>query len=276
VLVEREAHYLGVEVDPAIHLVPAHVAHHVIDVEQARRASNRIFGLRAEARQECAVVVCTLDEGVDGVTVGGDRGDANSAVRVLQVKGLADAARAAFGGFFPGLAGVVDPQGYVADAITVGADMFRDVPVGTKRGGQHETDFALLQDVGGAIADAGFRTRIGDKLVAKSQPVEISRLAGIAHPEFNVVGAVERQKILLCGDFRLQRGGHNRTNSWGYSDALRKGLLEHTTSTTIYPRSDAWPVVKAAQFEATHGAKVATRPRAAAESNEFAVVTCGR
>ena len=64
VLIEREAHHAGVEIDPLVHLVPAHVAHHVIDVEQADGARDVVVfdarGSREEtgpcsrcARQRC-------------------------------------------------------------------------------------------------------------------------------------------------------------------------------------------------------------------------------
>ena len=42
VLVEREAHDVGVEIDPLVHLVPAHIAHHVIHVQQARGARDGV------------------------------------------------------------------------------------------------------------------------------------------------------------------------------------------------------------------------------------------
>ena len=75
VLVEREAHDVGVEIDPLVHLVPAHVAHHVVDVEQADGARDRVVLDGAEAGQEGAGVVAALDEGVNGVAVGADAGE---------------------------------------------------------------------------------------------------------------------------------------------------------------------------------------------------------
>ncbi len=74
VLVEREAHDVGVELDPLVHLVPAHVADHVVDVEQAGGAGDRVALDGAVAGKECAGVVLALDKGVNRVAVGADAG----------------------------------------------------------------------------------------------------------------------------------------------------------------------------------------------------------
>ncbi len=92
VLVEREAHDLGVEVDPLVHGVPADVADDVVDVEQADGAGDGVFGHGAVAGQEGAGVVVALDEGVERVAVGGDAGDDDVAVFVGEGRGLFDGA----------------------------------------------------------------------------------------------------------------------------------------------------------------------------------------
>ena len=43
---QPETHHVAIEIHPAIHLAPAHVADHVIDVLQARRAARRCRRLR--------------------------------------------------------------------------------------------------------------------------------------------------------------------------------------------------------------------------------------
>ena len=54
-LIKREAHDAGIEFDPLFHLVPAHIAHHVIDVEQADGPRDGVALYGAEAGKEWAV-----------------------------------------------------------------------------------------------------------------------------------------------------------------------------------------------------------------------------
>src|SRR5216683_1461713 len=155
VLVEREAHDVGVEVDPVVHGVPAYVADHVVDVEEDDGAGYAVVLDGAVAGEEGAGVVGAIDEGVDGVAVGGDAGGGDGAVVVGEGGGLLDTAGSAAGGLDPCLAGVVDPEGYGADAVAVGVDVAGDVGVGAKGCGKDEADLALLEDVGGAVTLAG-------------------------------------------------------------------------------------------------------------------------
>ncbi len=151
-----------------------------------------------------------VDEGVDGVAVGGDAGDGDAAVVVGEFGGLLDAAGAAAGGLGPGLAGVVDPEGDGADAVAVGVDVVGDLGVGAERGGQDEADLSLLEDVGGAVAVAGLRACVGDQRHAEGGAVEVGGLAGVADVELDVVGALEGEEVGGLGGFRLgERGcGH--------------------------------------------------------------------
>ena len=190
VLVEAEAHDVGVEVDPLVHGVPAYVADHVVDVEEADGAGDVVVGDGAVAGEEGAVVVGAVDEGVDGVAVGGDAGGGDAAVGVGELGGLLDAAGAAAGGLEPGLAGVVDPEGYGADAVAVVVDVAGDLGVGAEGGGEDEADLALLEDVAGAVAMAGLGACVGDQRHAEGGAVEVGGLAGVADVELDVVGAL--------------------------------------------------------------------------------------
>ena len=87
-------------------------------------------------------------------------------------------------------------------------DVLGDLGVGAERGGEDEADFALLEDVGGAVAKAGLGAGVGDELHAEGGAVEVGGLAGVADVELDVVGAVEGEEV---GDgFRglLGEGGH--------------------------------------------------------------------
>ena len=196
---------------------------------------------------------------MDRVAVRGDRRDSDQTVFVLQFERLTDTARAALRRFLPGLPGVVDPQRHIAHAVSVDAHMLRDVSIGTQRGGQHEAHLPLLQNIRSAVADTGFRPGISDELHAKGEPVKIGGLAGIAHPELHVVRPVEWQKILLCGDFRLQHSRHNRTAPGVAVRCAGNASPQHTANITIYPGKQSWPVRKLHINEATDGPKVATQ-----------------
>jgi hypothetical protein len=195
VLVEGEAHDAGVEIDPVVHGVPAYVADHVVDVEEADGTGDVVVLDGSVSGEESAGVVGAIDEGVDGIAVGCDAGDGDAAVAVGELYRLLNAAGSATGGFEPSLAGVVDPEGYGADAVAVGVDVAGDVGVGTQGCSQHETDFTLLEDVRGAVAMAGFWACVGDERHAEGCSVEVSCLTGIAYEELDVVGAFEGEEV---------------------------------------------------------------------------------
>jgi hypothetical protein len=195
VLVEREAHDAGVEVDPLVHGVPAYVADHVVDVEKADWTGDIVVLDGTVAGKEGAGVVGAVDEGVDGIAIGGDAGGGDAAVVVGMLCWLLDAAGSAAGGFEPCLAGVVDPEGYGADAVAVGVDVAGDVRVGAQGCGEDEPDLALLEDIRGAVTMASLWASIGDERHPERGPVEVGRLTGVAYVELDVVGAFEGEEV---------------------------------------------------------------------------------
>src|SRR5476649_1862696 len=68
-----------------------------------------------------------------------------------------------------------------------------------QRRGQDEAHFILHQDVGSAVARSGFGTAVGGQAEAESGAVVVRGLARVADVELDVIGAVERQEILLNG-----------------------------------------------------------------------------
>jgi len=203
VLVEAEAHDVGVEVDPLVHGVPADVADDVVDVEEADGTGDVVVRDGLVAGEEGSGVVGAVDEGVDGFAVGGDAGGGDAAVGVGEVGGVLDAAGAAGGGLDPGLAGVVDPESDGVDAVAVGVDVAGDFAVGTEGSGEDEADFSLLEDVAGAVALAGLGAGVGDEGHAEGRTVEVGGLAGVADVELDVVGALEGEEVSVCSGFGL-------------------------------------------------------------------------
>ena len=151
--------------------------------------------------------------------------------------GRLDAAGAAAGGFEPGLAGVVDPEGYGADTVAVFFDVAGDLAVGAEGGGKDEADFALLEDVAGAVALAGLGPGVGDERHAKGGAVEVGGLAGVADVELDVVGALEGQEV--------GGGGFRSGQSWGvccHGGVLRFGGRRCTADAAmrIVHRREDW------------------------------------
>jgi len=225
VLIETETHDVGVEVDPLVHRVPADVADTVIDVEEADGAGYRIVRNGLVAGKERAIIVATVDEGVDGVSVGGDAGSGDATVVVGGLGGLLDVACAASGGLEPGLAGIIDPEGDGTDAVAVGVDVAGDVGVGPECGGEDEADLALLEDVGGAIALAGLRAGVGHQGHAEGGAVEVGSLTGVADVELDVVGTLEGQEVGGEGGLqRVRTGGAGRHGEvlWNLANLCRR------------------------------------------------------
>ena len=100
---------------------------------------------------------------------------------------LAHAARAALGGFAIGRGGIVDGQGDVAHAVAMQSDVFGDGMIRRQRGGQHEADLFLFENVAGAIAHAGFRSAVAGQLHSEGGPVIMRRLARVADLELDVI-----------------------------------------------------------------------------------------
>ena len=119
---------------------------------------------------------------------------------VAGFNGRGHGAGAAGGGLTPGLAGVVHFESNGADAVAVAGDVLGDGAAGAQRGGEHEANLALLDDIRGAVMLAGLRAGVGDQAHAEGGAVEVGGLAGVAHVELHVISAFEGQKIFAGGD----------------------------------------------------------------------------
>jgi hypothetical protein len=169
----------------------------VIDVKQADGPRDDVMLYGSIAGEEWAGVVSTLDEGVDGITVGGDAGDDDLAVFVAELSWLLDAAGSATGGLAPGLASIVDPERDGVNAVAVLVDVVAYLAVGSHSCRENEADLTLLQHVGRTVAPVCLRARIGDQRHAECGAIEVGRLARVADVKLNVVGTLEGEKIRI-------------------------------------------------------------------------------
>jgi hypothetical protein len=109
------------------------------------------------------------------------------------------------------LLGVIDPQGYVANAIAVQADVLSHFVVWAKRGCEDKTDFALLQDIGGSVPLASLRAGVGYQAEAEGHAVKVGSLARVAYVKLDIIGAVQLKQIFTCLLFVVGKGAHNST-----------------------------------------------------------------
>ena len=207
--VAREAEHAAVPVRPVVHPAEFDVAHHVVDAEQPGVASRRV--LRRVARQERAAVVLVGHQRVDRVPVGRDRRMTDGAVLVRPVRRLADGLRAPRHRFGEGRVGVVHVEADVAHAVAVEADVIVDRIVRPVGGGQDDAGLALLEGVGRRVAPARFEARVRELREPEGLPVVVGRLPGVAHPELDVMDALQPQRIVSHGLCRGVPSGQVRT-----------------------------------------------------------------
>ena len=157
--------HVAVEVDEPVHLAEPDVADAVVDLEQRQALGGPRRRLdRAIAGREGAVVVAPVDERVEDLAVGPDRGRAQDAVLAAVELGRRPGRdRAAGRRLAPGRLDVVDRERDVVDAVAVRADVLGDLAVGRQRRREHEPDVVLDHDVARPVADLGLEAAEGDR-----------------------------------------------------------------------------------------------------------------
>ncbi len=93
--------------------------------------------------------------------------------------------------------GVGHFEGDVFDAVAVLPGEARDLALGREGGGKHEANLALLEDVAGAVAHAGFEAGIGDGSEAEGGGVPVDGLFGVAHVELDVVPVLDGHEVVV-------------------------------------------------------------------------------
>ena len=239
--------------DPVVHLVPANVADHVIDVQQTDRTRYRIAIDGTKTRKEWSCVFAAFDKGVDGVAVGADARYDNLPVLVGQNGWFGNADRAPSDGFLPCSAGIVHPESNDANCISVSMDMFSNRTLTTQRSRQRKTNLPLLHHVSGTIALPSLWSRIGHQGHAESGSIEVGSLTGIAYVEFDVIGSLERQKIctgrccLRCKGRRCRLEGGSHLQSLSAGNVTPRTAICRCQSSSIFSPSfgaSSWTIDK--------------------------------
>jgi hypothetical protein len=102
------------------------------------------------------------------------------------------------------IACVVHPHGDVAHAVAVLLHVLGDANrlgahVLAQGRGEHEADLALLQQIARPVAHAGLRASIAHELESERRAIEMRCLLGVADPELDEVGPVDREGVVRLG-----------------------------------------------------------------------------
>jgi hypothetical protein len=178
---------------------------------------------RTEARQERAGVVLALDEGVQGLAVGGDRRQADRAVLVGELVRLGDPAGPAADGDAVGVLGAGNAQRHHLDAVAVLGDVPRHLAAAVQRRGEDEANGALLDDPGGAVAHARLQPRVGSGREAERVLEEVRRGERVADIKLDVVDAEQRHLVVGGNGGRGAFGALHGLGCHTHSPCLRRG-----------------------------------------------------
>ena len=196
-----------VERHPLVELADLDVADDVVDAFEADGRSGRFRRQprRDVARAVVAEIVAAVDEGVLGLAVRADRGEAQRALVVGQLVRFPHRSGAAGEGRLVRRRGVVDDERQILGTITVLADVGPDRRVGGQAGGDDEADVALFEQVRGDVVAAGFRAGVGGHAEPEGRGQEPGRGACVADVELQRVPALEVGRRSERGAFD---GGH--------------------------------------------------------------------
>src|SRR6202521_5300244 len=125
-----------------------------------------------------------------------DPGTANSAVFILHLMRCLRRLSSSTDSFRERLIRVLHFQRDIPYAIAMPADVMRGQSVGRQRRSQNEVRLALTQQIRSSLPLARFQPTVSNLRKAESLAVEISRLPGVAYPEFDVVNAFKLEWIL--------------------------------------------------------------------------------
>ena len=137
-----------------------------------------------------------------------------------------------------------------------------------QRRGQHKANLALLHNVGGAVALAGFRPGVSHQRHAKGGAIKVRRLPRVSHVELNVVGALKRKKIAVRCEWL----------SNGLRHGLRRGLNVGNAliSSTLALCAGAERRVKSGSSPASDSIGLATNTAENGDSTENATLKPNR
>src|ERR1700731_1498503 len=133
---------------------------------------------------------------MDRVSIGMDRRSANGAVFILHVVWLLGWLRSAMHCFLKRLVRIIHFQRDIPHTVAVLSDMIRGQIVRRHGRSQNEVRLALTQRIRSSLPLARFQPTVRNLRKAEALAIEVSRLPGIAYPEFDVMNALKLEWIL--------------------------------------------------------------------------------
>ncbi len=125
-----------------------------------------------------------------------DGGATDGAKLVLGVTGFDRRLGTATDSFRKRLVGIVDFERNIVYAVAVLLDVFRGRMCCAHRRGEQDRGFALVKDVRSLVALPGLEPGVSALRKTKTFAVVVSRLAGVAYPEFDVVNAFQFEIVI--------------------------------------------------------------------------------
>ena len=172
-----------------LHFAEFHISYNVIDAQNA--AVVPCQWRRRVAREKRPLVVLVRDQRVDGVTVGVDGSPANRTVFILYVVRLLGRQSAATDRFRKSLVGIGNLERNVANAVAMFSNVLGCHIIRCHGSRQNEIRLALAHRIGSALALARFQSAVSNLRKAESLAIEVGRLPGVAHPEFDVMNTFQ-------------------------------------------------------------------------------------
>src|SRR6202047_964611 len=125
-----------------------------------------------------------------------DRGTANGAMFIVHAMRFLGRPSPSTDCFGTRLIRVLHFERDIPDAIAMLSDVIRGQVVRRHRRSQNEVRLALTQRVRRSLPLPRFQPTVSNLRKAESLAIEVSRLAGIAYPEFDVVNALKLEWVL--------------------------------------------------------------------------------
>jgi len=133
---------------------------------------------------------------VDRVAIRMDRGTANGAMFIVHVMRFLGRPSPSTDCLGKRLIRVLHFERDIPDAIAMLSDVIRGQVVRRHRRSQNEVRLALTQRVRSSLPLPRFQPTVSNLRKAESLAIEVSRLTGIAYPEFDVVNALKLEWVL--------------------------------------------------------------------------------
>ncbi len=189
----RKAQNVFVPLDPGVHLAEFDVANTVVDFEQTDRIARHVEGL--ESWVEIAFELIAIDEAVDDISVGSDRGVSNAAFGTFMPVRFAVGDRPSLDRRLKCPVYVVDFESDVLYKVAVLGNQRGHRVAGSDRSTEYETDIVLFQNVIDLVFGTGFESPVSGDRKTERVLIKEGRLTGVVHVVTYVIDAADGKSV---------------------------------------------------------------------------------